>query len=303
MKKMLKILFYALLGVGFLWVILFLWPVSARSNRGFYREDDPNMLVIAHGGAKHLAPENTMAAFQNAYDMGVDVLEYDVHITADGELVTIHDSTVDRTTNGTGRVNELSLDEIQELNAGYTFEDLDGNRSYQDTGVIIPTVEEVISTFSDKRHLIELKATNDPSLHEDMIQEMWRLTEEYNMHENLMIASFDHDINTRFDEVADGTVAIGAGEQEVRPFVERHILFLNALYRSDADAFQLPLEQEGFDLTSWNLIRGARQRDMHIYYWTINDEETMRELIEKGVDGIITDRPDRLIEILEENES
>lgn len=300
-KKFLKILLYVLGAVAILWLILFLWPVNERQNRGFFREDDSDLLVIAHGGAKHLAPENTMAAFQNAYDMDVDVLEYDVHITLDGHLVAIHDDTVDRTTNGNGRVNDLTLEQIQELDAGYNFDDLDGNQSFRNSGVIIPTVEEVLAAFPDKRHLIELKATNDPELHEEMIQEMWRLTENYNMQNDLMVASFDHEINERFDEIANGTVAIGAGEQEVRPFVERHILFLNALYQPNADAFQLPLEQEGFDLASWNLLRGAHQRDMHVYYWTINDEETMRELIDKGADGIITDRPDLLIEILAEN--
>lgn len=298
MKKFLKGLLYVLIGIILIWFVLFLWPVGERENLGFFRDNDPDVLVIAHGGAKHLAPENTMAAFENAYEVGVDVLEYDVHITSDGELVAIHDSTVDRTTDGTGRVNDMTLEEIQMLDAGYHFEDLEGELSFRGEGVQVPSVEEILSTYSDTRHLIELKATNDEALYEEMVQEMWRLTEAYQMHENIMVASFNHEINERFQEISDGTVAIGAGEEEVRPFVERHILFLNALYQPNADAFQLPTEQEGFDLTSWNILRGAHSRNIHVYYWTINEEETMRELIEKGADGIITDRPDILLEVL-----
>lgn len=288
-----------LFSILIIWFIIFIWPVEERPERGFFREDDPDVLVIAHAGALHLAPANTMAAFENAYDMGVDILEYDVHITEDGHLVTIHDDTVDRTTNGSGRVNDMTLEEIQSLDAGYTFEDLDGEYSYRGEGVRVPTVEEVLTSFPDTRHLIELKDTNDEERWEEMIQEMWRLVEEHGMHDNVMIASFTHSINERFQEVSGDTVAIGGGEEAVRPFVERHILFLNGLVNPNADAFQLPTEQEGFNLTGWNILNGARKRNMHVYYWTINDEETMRDLIEKGAHGIITDRPDILLDILD----
>lgn len=299
MKKVGKGLAIFLASVGVVWLILFFWPVEERPERGFFREDDPEVLVIAHAGALHLAPANTMAAFENAHEMGVDVLEYDVHITADGHLVTIHDDTVDRTTDGSGRVNDFTLEEIQELDAGYSFEDLDGERSYRGEGVTVPTVEEVLTSFPDTRHLIELKDTNDEDRWEEMIQEMWRLIEEHDLNDNVMIASFTHEINERFQEISDDTVAIGGGEEAVRPFVERHILYLNGLVNPNADAFQLPTEQEGFDLTNSNILRGAHQRNMQVYYWTINDEETMQELIDKGADGIVTDRPDLLLDLLD----
>lgn len=291
----------ALLGITFIvWVVIFIWPVNERPRRAFLSENelDEGPLVIAHGGGGHLAPSNTMAAFENAYEMGVDVLEYDVHMTADGHLVTIHDDTVDRTTNGSGRVNDLTLEEVQSLDAGYHFEDTEGEHSFRGRGVSIPTVEELFTHFPDVKHLIELKDTNDESLWENMVQEMWRLIEDNAMHDRVMVASFTHAINERFQEVSNDTVAIGGGEEEVRPFAYSHILFLNSLSNPNADAFQLPTEQEGHDLTRRNILRGAHNRGMHVYYWTINEKDRMQDLIDKGASGIITDRPDYLLDVL-----
>lgn len=284
----------------FIWLLLFINPFAQERESAFVQNTE-EPLVIAHRGGLIHAPENTLEAFSHAESIDVDILEYDVFITSDGELVAIHDETVDRTTDGSGRVNDMTLKEIQELDAGFHFVDEEGDTPYRDTGVQVPTVETIFQEFGHMRQLIELKATNDPDRYEEMIQEMWRLIEAYDMHDTVLIASFDHDINLRFDEVADGRVAIGAGEQETRGFVIRHKAFANALYRPTADAFQLPTEQEGFNLADWKLIRGAEQRGMEVYYWTINDEETMRELIALGAHGIMTDDTELLTDILSEN--
>lgn len=281
------------------WLALFLFPLSSESDHAFLKQKD-RPLVIAHRGGMTHRPENTMEAFQHADELGVDMLEYDVFITADGELVVMHDETVDRTTDGTGRVNDLTLEEIRSLDAGYSFIDEQGYPAYRGTGVSVPTVEEVFQEFGHKRQLIELKATNDPDRYEEMIQEMWRLIEAHNMHKQVLIASFDHDINMRFDELAGGQVAIGAGEQQARRFVIAHKAFANLLYRPTAQAYQLPTEQDGFDLMDWKLIRGASNRGLQVYYWTINEEETMRELIDLGAHGIMTDDIERLISIINE---
>lgn len=302
MKKIVKILGIILIGVFTLWFLLFLFPLSSETDHAYFEErEEP--LVIAHRGGMSLAPENTLEAFRNAAELGSDILEYDVHITSDDQLVVIHDDTVDRTTNGSGAVNEMTLEELKSLDAGYHFEDENGEFSYRDAGVQIPTVDEVFTEFGDKRHLIELKDTNEPELYEVLIDEMWLNIQKHNMEDNVLIASFDHDINLRFRDVSKGDVAIGAGEQETRQFVTMHKAFLNALYQPEASAFQLPTEQEGYDLADWKLIRGANNRSMHVYYWTINDEETMRELIELGADGIMTDDPRLLIDILSEYEN
>lgn len=299
MKAFLKITISTMVVIFLIWGLLFLNPFSSEIKSAFIENND-DTLVIAHRGGMFHAPENTLEAFSHAESIDVDILEYDVFITSDGKLVAIHDNTVDRTTDGSGRVNDMTLSEIQDLDAGYHYKNEEGKASFRGSGVVIPSVEQIFEEFGHMHQLIELKATNDPDRYEEMIQEMWRLIEHHGMHEKVLIASFDHDINLRFDEVAGGNVAIGAGEQETRDFVIRHKAFANALYIPTADAFQLPVEQEGFNLADWKLIRGAEQRGMEIYYWTINDEETMRELIDLGAHGIMTDDTELLIEILSE---
>lgn len=297
MRKLLKILGMLLGGVAILWLLIFLKPVEKRPRRAFYRENDPEVLIIAHRGGKGLAPEGTLAAFDQAVDLGVDVLEYDIHMTADDHLVVTHDPSVDRTTDGEGLVNEMTLEEVQDLDAGYSFQDEEGNYQYRNQGVRIPTVEEVFENHPRMRQLIEIKDTNDPELYEETIQKLWALIQKYKMEDYVMIGSFDHAINERFEEISQGAIPIGAGEQAVRTFVERHVPYLNGLAKSAFDSLQLPVEQEGHDLTTRNIIQSARKRNMSIYYWTINEEEEMEELIAKGVDGLMTDYPDRALRV------
>lgn len=284
------------------WLAIYKWPVAKRPERAFYRAEDPDVLNIAHRGGRGLAPEGTIAAFDNALTLDVDMFEYDTHITKDGHLVVIHDPTVDRTTNGSGKVNEMTLKEIQALDAGYNFVDEKGDFSFRGKGVYIPTVEEVFKRYPNMRHLIEMKDTNAVHLYEDVIQSLWRLIRENNMEDQVMVGSFDHDINERFEAVTWGQIPIGAGERAVRSFVKKHVPYLNGLAPSTVDSLQLPTEQEGYDLATKNIIQSAKKRNMSIYYWTINDETQMRELIAKGVDGIITDYPDCLQKIFTEIE-
>jgi len=300
MKKVLKILGTLLLIVSGLWIIVYLWPAKKRPTRAFYREDDPDVLNIAHRGGKGIAPEGTMAAFAKAAQLRVDMFEYDIHMTKDGQLVVIHDETVGRTTNGVGKVNELTLAEVQVLDAGYHFTDEGGKHSYRESGVYIPTVAEVFETYPNMRQLIEIKDTNDPVLYEKIVEDLWRLIQEYHMEDNVMVGSFDHEIIEHFENVTWGKIPIGAGEQEVRAFVNKHVLYLNGLAETKVDSLQLPTEAEGYDLTKNNIIQSAKNRNMSIYYWTINDEATMRELIGKNVNGIITNYPDRLQRVLAE---
>lgn len=300
MKKLGQALLTILGIVSGAWLIIYLWPAKKRPKRAFDRADDPKVLNIAHRGGRGLAPEGTMAAFENASRLGVDIFEYDTHITKDGHLVVSHDATVNRTTNGVGWINKMTLKEVQSLDAGYNFIDNKGQYSYRDQGVYIPTVAEVFKVYPDMRHLIEIKDTNDVALYETAIQELWHLIQEYQMGDNVMVGSFNHDIIERFEAVTWGKIPIGAGEEEVRQFATLHIPYLNGLAGSNVDSLQLPTAAEGFDLTTPNMIKSAKERNMSLYYWTINDEETMRALIDKGVDGIISDYPDRLRKVLTE---
>ena len=279
-------------------LVVNLFPVKQIKQKSFFNHTRP--LVIAHQGGELLAPSNTMAAFKNAANMGVDVLETDIHITKDGHLVTIHDPSVDRTTNGKGNVSDLTLAELQALDAGYHFQDLDGSYSFRDKGVYIPTVEEMFKTFNDMKIEIEIKDDNPPERIEEIASKLWDLIEKYQMEEKIMIGSFDQEILKTFEQYAKGRVAITAGRQEVKSFVVYHKFFLRNLYVPTVDAFQIPVEDSGFDLTDQRLIDGAHRLGMEIHYWTIDDPKTMEKLIDAGADGILTNRPDLLLKLLEE---
>ena len=114
-------------------------------------------LLIAHRGGAGLAPENTLAAFKNAVDSwGTDMLEMDVRSTKDGEMVVVHDATVDRTTDGTGRVSDLAYAQLQDLDAGFKFEGPEGNPPFRGRGVKIPRFEEVLEEMPGVRLRINL---------------------------------------------------------------------------------------------------------------------------------------------------
>src|SRR5574341_1011125 len=124
----------------------------------FFASERPGAQVIAHRGGAHLRPENTLAAFSHAVEIGADVVDTDVRTTADGAIVCIHDATVERTTEGAGRVESLTLGELQKLDAGYRWS-TDGGRTYpfRGQGIRVPSLEEVLVRFPRARMNVEIK--------------------------------------------------------------------------------------------------------------------------------------------------
>jgi glycerophosphoryl diester phosphodiesterase len=251
-------------------------------------------LFIAHQGGENLAPSNTIAAFDLASSLGADVLETDVHLTKDGELVAIHDDTVDRTTDGTGRVDSFTWDDLKKLDAGYDFRDLRGEYGFRGKGATIPRLEDLFARYAG-RHLfnVEIKGA-----YPGIEAKLWALIQKYKLEKKVVVVSFHQELVDRFSELSEGRVALGAGEGEARNFVLSHKLGVPGFYRPQAGVLQLPTESSGFDLADRKLIDGAHRLGMQVHYWTINDEATMRELIALGADGIMTDRPDVLKNVL-----
>lgn len=283
-----------------IWLMIYFFPEPNQSKPAYFIHDQP--LVIAHQGGEHLAPSSTLEAFRNAMALGVDVIEFDIHMTKDGHLVAIHDPTVDRTTDGTGLVNEMTLEEVQSLDAGAYFQDLDGEYSFRNQGVYIPTVEEVFEAIPHMRWNIEIKDTNDPALYESIAKKLWKIIQDYEREDDILLASFDQEIIEIILDVTDGKALVSGGRKEVTKFVILHKLFLNGLYRPHVDVLQIPTEDSNINLKDRKLIQGATKKGMEVHYWTINDEASMRELIDLGAKGIITDRPDLLLNILNEKE-
>ena len=258
--------------------------------------------IFAHQGGELLAPTNTMAAFAVADVIGgVDFLDIDVHMTRDGQLVGIHDSTVDRTTNGHGRVDSYSLADLQKLDAGYRFRDLQGQYSYRDKGVRIPALEEVFSTYASKYYLhFEVKDASPKDRSSQIEEKLWKLIQDYHMEKKVIVASFQQSIVERFNQLAQGQVVIGAGRSEVTRFVLAHTSRFPLLYRRYCHVLEIPLASSGISLKKRSLIEKVHRLGMEVYYWTIDDVPAMKELIELGADGLFTNRPDLLKEVVQE---
>lgn len=262
-----------------------------RGDHAFFHTDSP--LVIAHRGGAGLWPENTLHAFRHAAELGVDVLELDVHGTRDGHLVVIHDSTVDRTTNGTGAVKELSLAELQALDAGYAWS-VDGgeNFPYRDQGIRIPALAEVFSSLPRTRMLLEIKPA-EPAVAKTLGQ----LIRDHDMTDRVLVASFDAAVMRQFRRLYPEIATSGAS-REVRGFYVLHLARLGRIYTPPMASLDVPEYQEGRYIATRAFVDAAHERKLHVHVWTVNEVEAMQRLLDNGVDGITTDYPDRLLQLL-----
>lgn len=252
------------------------------------------LLVIAHRGGAALWPENTLYAFERARDLGVDVLEMDAQVTADGVLVVLHDSTLDRTTNGHGPVNKLSLSELKKLDAAFHFSP-DGGRSFplRGRGITVPTLQEVFKALPGMRFNIEPKQAQ-PSL----VKPLCRMIRESGLQNRVMIGSFSAQVLAEFREECP-EVATSASPVEVSTLLTANTTGNEQQQRAlAAKAVQVPESIGGRTVLTREFIKAAHARNLQVHVWTINDEESMKRLIEMGVDGIMTDYPDRLISLL-----
>lgn len=286
-----------ILALVIVWMAIYLLPPFSKVETPF--DDLERPLVIAHQGGEHLAPSNTLESFLKGYELGADVLEFDLHMTRDGHLVAIHDDTVDRTTDGSGRVNDMTLEEIKRLDAGHYFKDLDGEYSYRGKGVEIPTLEEIFDALPNMKWNIEIKDTNDPDLYEEIVRTYWQMIKDYGLEKDVLTASFNQDIIDLLIEESASEAFVSGGRQEIKKFAVLHFLLLNRLYKPYVNAIQIPTKDGKISLKSKLLIKGAQKIGMDVHYWTINDPELMKELLELGADGLITDRPDLMLNLLD----
>lgn len=257
---------------------------------------------LAHQGGALLAPANTMTAFALANTLAdIDFLDIDIHMSRDGHLICMHDATVDRTTDGHGRVDDYALQELQKLDAGYRFQDLQGKYSYRGKGVRIPTVEEVFETYATKYYLhFEVKDTYPKKDASQIEEKLLTLIQKYHMEQRVIVASFQQRIVDRFIHLSNGQVATGAGRGEVARFVLAQKFHLPARYQRKADILEIPISSGGLNLADPRLILGAHQLGMEVYYWTIDERGMMKKLLEMGADGLFSNRPDILKEVIHE---
>lgn len=269
-------------------------------------EDNPytssrTPLVIAHQGGEGLFPSNTLYAFEQAHKMGVDMFELDIHQSKDGHLVVIHDDTVDRTTDGQGKIADMDLVNIQALDAGYYWTEDGTTYPYRGQGIGIPSLAELFERYPDMPMVIDIK--DKDTAYEARLCE---LIKKYDKANSVIIGSFHSSALKKFRQLCP-QVATSMYPTEVRNMVLASHSFFKAFFRpfsrrfsrpADYIAAQVPMRSSGITIIHPGFVQLAKQHNIAVQVWTINDTEEMKHLIDLGVDGIMTDRPDLLLELL-----
>lgn len=280
-------------------------PVTAPQAGWLDRRRAEGPLCLAHRGGAALFPENTLEGFQRVVELGATFIETDLRLSRDGTLVLCHDGEVSRTTNGSGRVADLSLAELRALDAGYRFSKNGRDYPFRGQGVRVMTFDEVETLPKEVAFNVDIKI-DAPNICELLCEGI----ERHQLQDRIVVASESFHRLERFRRLAEerfGTRSVSiAGQSRVRPRVHTSAArreVIGALLRSRFgeqtgslpvfDALQIPPRAYGLSLVTPSLVRWAHRHGVQVHVWTINDADTMRALLETpGVDGIVSDRPD-----------
>ncbi|PWN03929.1 glycerophosphodiester phosphodiesterase [Nocardioides silvaticus] len=244
--------------------------------------EEGRVLAFAHrGGAYHPeieGLENTLAAFRHAAALGYTYLETDVHVTKDGALLAFHDDVLDRVTDRVGAIADLTLDEIREARIG-------GREQ-------VPTFEQLLDAFPDARFNIDIKSAG-------AAEALAALVAERDLWDRVLVGSFSPGRIREFRRLTGGRVATAAHPWEIVAFrFLPSARLADRLAGRDFVAFQVPHRRHGVRIVSAGLVRRAHAAGKQVHVWTVDDPAEMRELLDRGVDGLFTDRTDLLKDVL-----
>ena len=229
-------------------------------------------LIYGHRGASGYAPENTLEAFRLAMEMGADGFELDVHMSRDGALVVIHDESVDRTTDGTGLVRDLTLAQLKTLDASCGMEAYKGAR--------IPTLDEVFDLIRDTRHIVNVEVKTDEWFYPQIEEKCLALAKEKGVEDRILYSSFNHYTLLKLRQLKpDAKLGMLFGDIMVKPWEYAEQLQVDYLH-----PMKMNIYVPGFS-------EGAAAAGYRVNMWTINDQETMALCLKTGA-GIITNYPD-----------
>ncbi|HEV2811761.1 MAG TPA: glycerophosphodiester phosphodiesterase [Solirubrobacteraceae bacterium] len=308
-----------LLAVLTLLAVLPIAPAVAADNPWLERR----VLNIAHQGGEIEAPSNTLYALKTAREKGSEVLEIDVHATADRQLVVLHDATVDRTTNGSGRVDQMTLAQIKALDAAHWFVPDCGTchgradaeytlrgyatgerklrgptkRAFEPNDFRIPTLREVLRAFPDELINIEIKASAPQTTPYEA--ELAALLDEFGRTSDTIVVSFTDNATEVFKAFAP-LVSTAVGTAQAAAFWASAQGPLPGAPNPRHHALQVPIELNGITVVTPEFVQRAQAHGLAVHVWTINDRPTMEWLVDIGVDGVMTDRPTLLEQVLAE---
>lgn len=261
------------------------------------RLKDKEFEIIAHKGASGIAPENTITSFQKALDLGVDMIELDVRHTKDEEIVVFHDSTLERTTNGRGLVEEKTLAELKELDAGSWFHpDFEGEK--------IPTLKEVLDLIDGQcKVLIEIKHMDHPHYHDFAEKLIDIVKEERNGFDWCILQSYEdryiEEAHAYDDRIQTKKLLIG---EDSAPLIAFYVETRVHLGRSKKET-RLNALNPHYETLSPRRVFRMHARGFEVYTYPVNERDDMIKMLNMGVDGIITDFPGRLINLRKDIEA
>lgn len=329
-KKIVKKLIIIVSSVLVVYLILAIFPRSDnyKYDNAMMKEDLP--MLIAHGGGNKEFPDNTLEAFYNAYSVDKNVMmETDVSITKDGVIILSHDTTLDRKTNVTGNICDWNYSDLiaQKVDFGYTnptvddklsgerehFKDKNGIEKFptdveypngveprDDKVFLATTLEELIVSFPNNKINVEIKQSGELGF--KALEKTLEIITKYDAFDRIVLASFHEEIYDEYQRLqkekeVPEIFMYSPATQSVTTFFILQLLKLDLFYGDNICVFQLPMEQIGFNLATKSLVNAAHKNNIAVHYWTINDPDDMRHLIEIGADGIMTDYPHLLKEV------
>ncbi len=331
MRKKIKLILTAL---ALLIVVLIVVPRPSNFKLDNpMRQKDGMPILIAHGGGNKEFPDNTLEAFYNAYSVDKNVMmETDVSITKDGFVILSHDTTLDRKTNVTGKIADWNYSDLiaQKVDFGYTnptndddelsgerehFKGEDGKERYP-TDVTYPegvsprdervflatTLEELITSFPENRINVEIKQSGDLGL--SALKNVIGLLEKHNAFERVVVASFHEEIYDEFQRLQKAkevpeTFMYSPAYDAATAFTVETLIGMDIFFTDKLCVFQIPMKEMGINLATKHFVKTAHRHNFAVHYWTINDKEDMKRLIDIGADGIMTDYPHRLKEVMD----
>lgn len=320
--------------------VFFPKPQSVQGDNPLVIEKGSLPILIAHGGGNKEFPDNTLEAFYHAYSIDENcMMETDVSLTKDGVIILSHDTTLDRKTNLTNaniidtNYSDLIANEVNfayqnsvspnsngyNVNAEFTpytnylgetvtpldIEYPEGVTPRSETIFLATTLEELITSFPNNFINVEIKQTGETGLNalEKVIELMTDLDEEYHTFSRIVIASFHEEVYSEMKRIQkeDHSDLLYSPEMNgVIKYFVLHTLMLDLFYFDKVAVLQVPIEEYGFNLSTKAFIQTAHDHNIAVHYWTIDDPDEMRKLIENGADGIMTNIPSVLKEVLEE---
>ncbi len=268
--------------------------ITGGKHKPLLRTCEQSPLVIAHRGGAGLKPENTMPAFINAVNLGVDMLEIDVRLTADGNLVTHHDSTIDRMSDGQGEIYQKTYQELKEFDFSGSFSDTCLQSGEEK--VEITLLQDVMQKFENMQLTVEIKDGDERG--RKAVDELMKLVKKFAYEDKLIVGSFHDEVLKYLKNNYSEDIKISASKKKVAGFYLTNKLNLDGLWNFDIAALQIPTTYKGFKLAQSDLIKAAHRKNIAVHFWTVNDPAEMKRLIDLNADGIMTDRPDVLLDII-----